>query len=263
MTDKFDNLIKSAIEGLDEVPNVHFEEEKIWKLIGEKISSSSGNKFYKLLFVSDLIILGLFLAATFATTDVMVNAHDILQKVEVYQKGVVIDTKISIETNQPNINRIVVNEGNSIVKNPKKTIKIKELDLKPITTGRSNIVSSKGVLENGRLVLAEETKSFNKAIIHIYRPRRYVGSGLVFKLKANGIPINKVRNGKHTIVELHSGPTQFLVGKQKLNIDLNQNETYYLRISYTGFPIGKPNLEWIAKDFAERELSESHIILVD
>ncbi|MEM9361961.1 MAG: hypothetical protein AAGA43_04955 [Bacteroidota bacterium] len=264
MTDKFDNLFKSAIEELQEVPQIRFEEEKVWKRIEEKISSPAGSQFYKFLFICDLVVLGLFfLGISLNTVTVEVETPDFLEKIKVYKKGVVVETKHSIEKNSPTMDRTEVKGSNFMVKNPLDTLKVKELVSMPISKVISNTPSVTKPSKSRQFKWAEETKSLNKATIHIYRPRRYVGSALVFRLKANGVPIHKVRNGKHEIVELPSGPTQFLVGKQKLNMQLKPNETYYLRVSYIGFPVGKPNLEWISKEFAEKELSESHITLTD
>ena len=90
--------------------------------------------------------------------------------------------------------------------------------------------------------------------VHVYRPGRYVGSALIFKLEANGVMVGKVKNKSISKMVLPAGKTYFNIGKQNLEIDLESGKNYYLKVTYKGFPIGKPQLDWIEESKAKTEM---------
>lgn len=260
MRTAFDHQIKSEIEKLEEVPGIVFEEERTWKRIMGILHKDSNDMSTGTVVLTALVLAGLFAGYLFETTTVHTNMDGLEkhEKVKTYQNGVVLDTKAKVSTPD-----ILERKTIGSLKNPsrqrKETMKIVALKALPVTTEDQQDTKRHTVPELTIPNVKTGLEKLQTATVHIYRPNRYVGSGLVFRLKANGILIDRVKNGRYSTIQLKSVPTQFLIGKQKLYIPLKPNQTYYLRVRYQGFPIGKPIIEWIAEDVAKKELFKNTV----
>ncbi|WP_350284368.1 hypothetical protein [uncultured Croceitalea sp.] len=260
MRTAFDNQIKSEIENLEGVPNVVFEEERIWKSIELRIHKGPNGQSSGIVLLAGLGLVGLFLAGSlFKTTHITSDTDNLSneKKAATYQKGVVLDTTITIKTERILDLKLSDSRKKVAKTKSKETFKIEGMKMQSIAISDTQSILSPSRPKVGQLQLESSLVAVQKTTVHIYRPTRYVGSALVFRLKANGVLINRVKNGGHSVLKLSAGPTQFLIGKHKFDMQLKPDETYYLRVRYKGFPIGKPIIEWIAEDFAIKELSKN------
>ena len=101
----------------------------------------------------------------------------------------------------------------------------------------------------------EDPKPKAKAVVHIYRPNRAVGFGWVFKLKANGEDVGKIRNGRHFTIELEPGQAQFVMNKNNVQLNLEAGKEYYLRASLVrNLLLGRPELVEVTEAYAQSEI---------
>lgn len=93
------------------------------------------------------------------------------------------------------------------------------------------------------------------ALVHVYRPRNFVGFGWIFSLKANGEKVAKVKNGRHIVLQLPAGETQLEMYGDSFKINLESGEEYFLRASLRrNMLLGKPELVEVTESFAKNEL---------
>ncbi|MEM0933010.1 MAG: hypothetical protein AAGJ12_11110 [Bacteroidota bacterium] len=255
MRNELDHFVKSTLSELDEVPDVSFGEERVWGKIEPKLPRTKGGPLFYLLLINDWILLGLFLFLLFPNS-LETPPDKSKEKVKEYHQKTITDFPITFETNDLEINNSSVTKIKSNKGVQRHVAKTKDFPIQPVVITKPLQLLEYTMLDKIMVTAEFDKKPLQRTMVHIYRPRRYVGSALVFRLKANGVPIERIKSGMHTVHRLKSGHTQFVVGKQTLNVNLKPDKTYYLRIRYDGFPIGRPTLDWIAREYAIKELAQ-------
>lgn len=85
-----------------------------------------------------------------------------------------------------------------------------------------------------------------KALVVFFRPSKFVGSAIGFKVRENEVELGKLRNGNYFTLEVEPGPHAYVVhseAKDVTNIEAESGETYFLSASIgMGFIAGRPNL---------------------
>ncbi|MEM6893530.1 MAG: hypothetical protein AAF554_07535 [Bacteroidota bacterium] len=251
VNDSFDNWVKSQVDEVQEPQDIFFAEEKVWKKIERGLPPSG--RFSKKIWMG-ILVLGLlgtipwFLQQSSTNEPTSENQRTLQKKLMIEPKGLVFDAnRLRPKGGLPN-KRV----SSVPMVNTHQLPKVSESFSAPLVAGDS-LVSKMG---NEKIPLGH---TIERTSVHVYRPNRYVGSALVFKLKANGSVVEKVKNGSYSNLELPTGVTYFTVGKQTLRIDLEPVKTYYLRVAYKGFPLGKLHLDWIEASAALKEISNDGI----
>ena len=79
-----------------------------------------------------------------------------------------------------------------------------------------------------------------------FRPKKFAGSAIGFKVRENEVALGKLRNGKYFTVEVEPGSHTYVVhseAKDVTNTEAEAGETYFLSASISmGFMAGRPNL---------------------
>lgn len=259
MRDEFDDLVKTTIADLDQLNDMTFETEKTWAKIERNLSRPSDSSFFYFILCCEWVYLGLFLFFFISNPSFAAkksHTTTTVQSTEQNHQNIPIHTESPMKTSNSRSNNLGMEREKHHQKSPKDIQKITNSTIQPLV-----LPDVKNVLEYELLERSSAKEEYPpnrpaRCAVRIYRPRRYVGSSLVFKLKANEVLVDRIKNGRWYVYELNAMPTRFSVGKQTLDIKLQPNETYYLRVTYKGFPIGKPIVEWIAQEFAEKELTK-------
>lgn len=99
-----------------------------------------------------------------------------------------------------------------------------------------------------------------QAIVRVYRPANIVGFGWIFKLKANGEKVARVKNGRHLMLNLAPGQTEFKMNGKQMSLDLKPGTHYYLRASLVrNLLLGKPELVEVTPTYAVAEMAALEI----
>ena len=251
VNDSFDHWVKSRVGEVQELQDISFAEEKVWKKVERGLPPSGG--FSKKVWMG-ILVLGLlgtipwFLQQSSTSEPTSENQRTLQKKLMIEPKGLVLDANRLLPKGSLPNKRVSSVPMMDTHQQPK----VSESFSAPIVAGDS-LVSKMG---NEKILLGH---AIERTSVHVYRPNRYVGAALVFKLKANGNVVEKVKNGSYSNLELPTGVTYFTVGKQTLRIDLEPEKTYYLRVAYKGFPLGKLHLDWIEASAALKEISNDGI----
>jgi hypothetical protein len=79
-----------------------------------------------------------------------------------------------------------------------------------------------------------------------FRPSKFVGAAIGFKVRENGAELGKLRNGKYFILKVAPGTHQYDVHsetKDVLNLEIEAGQTYYVQgLLGVGIIAGRPNL---------------------
>jgi hypothetical protein len=85
-----------------------------------------------------------------------------------------------------------------------------------------------------------------KAQIVFFRPSKFTGAAIGFKVREGDTELGKLRNGKYFIAQIEPGTHQYTVHsetKDVLTMEVEAGETYYVQGTITmGFMAGRPNL---------------------
>lgn len=253
----FDQWVKSQMDKIHEVPDVQFSEDEVWNKVNKGLSLKGGLGSAIPFSLLILGALGLFLWNFYGDLheeSVVKRINNTERKLYIIPKGI-----------QPNTEKLIL-QGTLPYKRAttfsKRMIRITEEQKVPVQP--LDPVSIMDIQTNTTKQTLIHTEEFVKNIelpvsVNVYRPGRYVGSALVFKLEANGVMISKVKNKSISKVVLPVGKTYFNVGKQNLEIDLESGKNYYLRVTYKGFPFGRLHLDWIEESKAKAELEMFNI----
>ncbi len=90
------------------------------------------------------------------------------------------------------------------------------------------------------------TPAENKAQIVFFRPKKFAGSAVGFKVREGEVELGKLRNGNYFVVEVEPGKHVYTVhseAKDLLNVEVEAGETFFAKgtISMGAF-VGRPNL---------------------
>jgi hypothetical protein len=79
-----------------------------------------------------------------------------------------------------------------------------------------------------------------------FRPSKFVGAAIGFKVRENGQELGKLRNGKYFVLKVAPGVHQYEVqgeAKDMLTLEVEAGETYYVQgLLGVGIVAGRPNL---------------------
>lgn len=82
--------------------------------------------------------------------------------------------------------------------------------------------------------------------IVFFRPSKFVGGAIGYKVRENDTELGKLANGSYFVVQVAPGPHAYVVhseAKDVLNIEVEAGETYYVIGGVTmGVLAGRPNL---------------------
>jgi len=105
--------------------------------------------------------------------------------------------------------------------------------------------ASDGALSE-KVVAAVGTPPEGKAHIVFFRPSKFVGSAIGFKVRENEVELGKLRNGNYFVLAVEPGAHAYVVhseAKDVTNIEAEAGETYFLSASISmGVMAGRPNL---------------------
>ncbi|KQR13140.1 MULTISPECIES: DUF2846 domain-containing protein [Xanthomonas] len=86
----------------------------------------------------------------------------------------------------------------------------------------------------------------DKAQIVFFRPSKFAGGAVGFKVREGETELGKLRSGKYFVALVQPGTHQYAVHSEKkdiLNIEVEAGETYYVQGGITmGILAGRPNL---------------------
>lgn len=86
----------------------------------------------------------------------------------------------------------------------------------------------------------------NKGQIVFFRPSRFVGGAIGFKVREGETELGKLNSGKYFVVPVEPGAHQYTVhseAKDILNLEVEAGETYYVQGTISmGVLAGRPNL---------------------
>lgn len=85
-----------------------------------------------------------------------------------------------------------------------------------------------------------------KAQIVFFRPSKFTGAAIGFKVREGDTELGKLRSGKYFVAQVEPGTHQYTVhseAKDVLTMEVEAGETYYVQGTITmGFMAGRPNL---------------------
>ncbi|MGO1003727.1 DUF2846 domain-containing protein [Lysobacter sp. CA196] len=85
-----------------------------------------------------------------------------------------------------------------------------------------------------------------KGQIVFFRPAKFVGGAVGYKVREGAVELGKLRSGKYFVVAVEPGAHEYTVhseAKDILNMEVEAGETYYVKGTITiGILAGRPNL---------------------
>lgn len=90
------------------------------------------------------------------------------------------------------------------------------------------------------------TPAEGKGRIVFFRPSKFTGAAIGFKVREGDVELGKLRSGKYFAVDVEPGTHEYTVhseAKDVLTMEVEAGETYYVQGTITmGFMAGRPNL---------------------
>lgn len=90
------------------------------------------------------------------------------------------------------------------------------------------------------------TEAAGTGTVIFFRPSKFVGAAIGFKVRENGRELGKLRNGKYFVLQVAPGVHQYEVqgeAKDMLTLEVEAGETYYVQgVLGVGIVAGRPNL---------------------
>lgn len=103
--------------------------------------------------------------------------------------------------------------------------------------------SAKPAAANSGLIAAPPA---GKGQIVFFRPAKFVGGAVGYKVREGAVELGKLRSGKYFVVAVEPGAHEYTVhseAKDILNMEVEAGETYYVKGTVTiGILAGRPNL---------------------
>jgi hypothetical protein len=85
-----------------------------------------------------------------------------------------------------------------------------------------------------------------KGKVVFFRPNRFQGGAVGFKVREGETELGKLRNGRYFVAEVEPGAHQYTVhseAKDVTTLEIEAGETYFVEGKVTmGFMVGRPNL---------------------
>jgi len=99
---------------------------------------------------------------------------------------------------------------------------------------------------SAKVLAAIGAPASGKALVVFFRPSKFTGAAIGFKVRENAVELGKLRNGNYFALEVEPGQHSYVVhseAKDITNIEAEAGETYFLSGSISmGFMAGRPNL---------------------
>lgn len=94
--------------------------------------------------------------------------------------------------------------------------------------------------------IAEAVAGGGTGTVIFFRPSKFVGAAIGFKVRENGKELGKLRNGKYFVLQVPAGTHQYDVQgetKNVLTLEVEAGQTYYVQgLLGVGIVAGRPNL---------------------
>lgn len=111
------------------------------------------------------------------------------------------------------------------------------------TASASASASAKPAAASSGLIAAPPA---GKGQIVFFRPAKFVGGAVGYKVREGAVELGKLRSGKYFVVAVEPGAHEYTVhseAKDILNMEVEAGETYYVKGTITiGILAGRPNL---------------------
>ncbi|MGH7407871.1 MAG: DUF2846 domain-containing protein [Candidatus Methylomirabilales bacterium] len=102
------------------------------------------------------------------------------------------------------------------------------------------------------------------AVVYIYRPSKFIGGGVGYDVKANGVVVTTLYNGGYYPYIAKPGEIEFSAKTEatsSVTLDVKAGSVYYVRGTVgVGFIVGRPHLEVVPPEVAEKEIIETKLI---
>ena len=86
----------------------------------------------------------------------------------------------------------------------------------------------------------------SKGTIIFFRPSKFIGAAMGFKVREGDVELGRLRNGKYFVIQVEPGTHSYTVhseAKDVITLEVEAGETYYVKGSIgVGILAGRPNL---------------------
>jgi hypothetical protein len=117
---------------------------------------------------------------------------------------------------------------------------------------------------SGPLFKKVDTIPDSKGLIYVYRPYQFAGSGISYKVYANGIAIGKLQTGGYLPFISDTGEIEIMAkteAKATLNLLVNSGDVLYVKGGIgMGFFVGHPKLSEVPKEQGESEIPQCKLL---
>ena len=119
------------------------------------------------------------------------------------------------------------------------------LSIRTVTLSAASIVLAASALAQESPAPAAAPESATGTVV-FFRPSKFVGAAIGFKVRENGAELGKLRNGKYFILKVAPGTHQYDVHgetRDVLNLEVEAGQTYYVQgVLGVGIVAARPNL---------------------
>lgn len=102
------------------------------------------------------------------------------------------------------------------------------------------------------------------AVVYIYRPSSFIGGGVYYDVRANGVVVTTLYNGGYHPYVAKPGEVEFSAKTEatsSVTLDVKAGQTYYVRGTVgVGVFVGRPRLEVVPAEVAEKEIAETKLL---
>ena len=102
------------------------------------------------------------------------------------------------------------------------------------------------------------------AVVYIYRPSHFGGSGVSYDVRANGVVVVTLYNGGYYPYFAQPGEVELSAkteASSSVTLDIKAGQTYYVRGTVgVGFFVGHPRLEIVPAEVGEKEIVETKLL---
>lgn len=109
-----------------------------------------------------------------------------------------------------------------------------------------------------------EKISDNVGLVYIYRPSKFIGGGVSYDVRANGVVVTTLYNGGYYPYLAKPGEIEFSAKTEStsaVTIDIKAGQTYYIKGTVgIGIIVGRPHLMIVPAEVGEKEIVECKLI---
>lgn len=126
--------------------------------------------------------------------------------------------------------------------------------LMPATTAATATSTAEAAPSNAAPAAAADTNA-DRATIVFYRPKKFMGAGVGFKVREGETELGKLRNGKYFVLKVSPGVHEYVVHSETrdvLTLEAEAGQTYYVEGTMgMGVVAARPNLAPASADAFE------------